>query len=238
MAPDQPLIELSAIVKDYHALRPLRVEEFRLNPREHVAMLGVDAPAAETLVNLITGAVLPDRGRVLLFGRDSASVADSAEWLALADRFGIVSLRAVLLQELTVAQNLAMPFSLDIEPLGAALRARAIEAGREAGLEDAVWDQRVSEIGAASRLRLRLARALALNPDVVLLEHPTVELGTHERAAAAGVVRAVLDRRGVAGLALTADKEFARAFASRVLSLNGASGRLSVERQGWFSRRV
>ena len=56
------------------------------------------------------------RGEVRVFGRPTSAIADSADWLATVDRFGIVSERAVLLEALTVVQNLAMPFTLEIEP--------------------------------------------------------------------------------------------------------------------------
>jgi hypothetical protein len=66
---------------------------------------------------MATGASLPDRGDVRLFGRSTSAIADSADWLSVVDRFGIVSSRAVLLDALTVVQNLAMPFTLEVDPL-------------------------------------------------------------------------------------------------------------------------
>ena len=77
---------------------------------------GFDQPSAEVFVNLATGATLPDAGDVSVFGRPTTAIDDSADWLATVDRFGIVSERAVLLDALTVIQNLAMPFTLEIEP--------------------------------------------------------------------------------------------------------------------------
>jgi len=235
-SPAAPLLELSSIVKDYHGLRPLRIERFALDAGDLVAIAGLDAASAEAFVNIATGAALPEQGRITLFGRNSASITDSADWLSLVDRFGIVSTRAVLLDQLSVVQNLAIPFSLDIDPLGDALRARAAAAGREAGLSDADFDRRVADVDAAARLRVRVARALALDPAIVLLEHPSAELPREESARLGAEIRETLARRGVAGLALTADAEFSRAFASRILTLHGGSGRLSDARRGWLGR--
>ena len=231
------LLHLSAIVKDYHNLRPLRIDDLALDRGGHVAILGLDRPAAEVLVNLVTGATLPDTGTVNLFGRSSAAIADGTEWLAIVDRFGIVSARAVLLDSLSVAQNLAMPFSLDIEPLVGELRGRAIGAGREVGLEDAHWDRAAAELPPAARVRLRLARALALDPAIVLLEHPTADVARDEVVSLGGEIRAILERRGVAALTLTADPEFASAVAETVLALDPATGRLAPRRRRWFGRR-
>ena len=231
----EPLVELTSIVKDYRGLRPLRLDRLTIAPGEQVAILGIDGAAAEVLVNLLTGAALPDRGSVRLFGRDSASIGGSEEWLALVDRFGILSARAVLLEALTVAQNLAVPFSLDIEPLAAELRARAVAAGREVGLGDLDWERRVSSLDGAGRVRVRLARALALDPAIVLIEHPTADVPREDAGPLARDVRALLERRGAAGLALTADPAFAAA-SSRVLQFDPAGGRLVEQKRGWLSR--
>ncbi len=109
-----PIAELLEVSKDYHALRPLRIARLAIAPRDRVALLGLDQTAAEVLVNLITGATLPDHGDVRVFGRSTAAIADSQAWLALLDRFGIASERAVLLDHLSLIQNLCVPFSLDI----------------------------------------------------------------------------------------------------------------------------
>jgi ribose transport system ATP-binding protein len=231
------LLDLCSVVKGYHGLRPLRIERFTLHPGEQLAIVGIDQGAAEVLINLLTGAVLPDSGTVNLFGQSSASIADSAEWLAMVDRFGIVSLRSVLLERLSVAQNLAVPFSLDIEPLPDALRERAVRAGREVGLAEDQWDAPVAAIGPAARLRLRLARALALDPAVVLLEHPSADVTRNEAPLLGRDIRSVLERRGAAGLTLTADPDFAAAVAPRVLLSDPSTGRLAERRRGWLGLR-
>ena len=84
---------------------------------------------AETFVNLVTGATLPDRGEVTIFGRPTTAIDDSADWLSVVDRFGIVSERAVLLDALSVIQNLSIPFTLDIDPPPDDVRERADPAG-------------------------------------------------------------------------------------------------------------
>ncbi len=86
---------------------------------ERVALAGIDAGGAEVMLNLVTGASLPDEGEVRVFGRRTADVSDGDEWLASLDCFGIVSERAVLLEGATLTQNLALPFTLEIDPVPA-----------------------------------------------------------------------------------------------------------------------
>ena len=221
-----PVFELTGVTKNYGALRPLRVEQLTLSPGDQVALLGFDQPAAEVLINLLTGASLPDTGLVRVFGRSTADIADSAEWLTTLDRFGIVSERAALLEAMSVIQNMAMPFSLEIEPPPPDIVRQATALAAEAGLHQSVLAQRVGDLDAASRMRVRLGRALAFNPGVLLLEHPSARLLRQDVVHFAIDVRAVAERRSIATLTITADAEFAGAVSVRALVLEPSTGRL------------
>src|SRR5436190_1306048 len=111
-----PVLELTGVTKAYGALRPLRLERLAMSAGDQVALMGLDQPATEVLINLLTGASLPDTGEVRIFGRSTSEITDSTDWLSTLDRFGIVSERAALLEPMTVIQNMAVPFSLEIEP--------------------------------------------------------------------------------------------------------------------------
>jgi ABC-type transporter Mla maintaining outer membrane lipid asymmetry ATPase subunit MlaF len=223
-----PIVELQDISKRYGALRPLRVEHLEVAPGEQVAIIGPDQPAAEVLIGLITGGSLPDAGEVRVFGRSTTDVTTGDEWLASLDRFGIVTDRAALLEALTALQNLAVPFSLDIEPPPEPVRERAAALGAELLLGSAVHAVRAGDLDGSGRLRLRVARALAFDPALVLLEHPSTSVPPREVAAVARDIRAALVRRGAASLTVTADRAFAMSIASRVLVLDPATGRLKA----------
>jgi len=233
------VLELTDVIKDYRGLRPLRIQQLSVAAGDATAIVGVDQPMAETFVNLATGATLPDRGEVKVFGRATSSINDSAEWLAFVDRFGIVSERAVLLGELTVIQNLAMPFTLEIEPPPEDVRMSAEQLAHEVGLPEASWRRPVTELNAAGRMRVRFGRALALDPAILLLEHPTATVAREDTLPLGRSIRVVAERRGVATLTLTADRDLAAAIATRVLTLEPASGLLKERRHlGWFGRRL
>ena len=228
------VLEFAGASKAYGGLRPLRIAELRVQAGDTVALLGFDQPTAEVFVNLATGATLPEAGDVSVFGLPTRAIEDSADWLATVDRFGIVSERAVLLDALTVIQNLAMPFTLEIEPPPDQVRARAEVLAREVGLPDTSWNQPVAALDAAGWLRVRLGRAIALDPAILLLEHASARLPRGEVALLGARLRAVAEGRHIALVALTADEAFARAVARRILTLEPATGRLKEPRRGWF----
>jgi ABC-type lipoprotein export system ATPase subunit len=234
-----PALELTDISKAYGGLRPLRVQQLTVSAGECVALLGFDQPMAEVLVNLVTGAALPDRGTVTVFGRLTSAIVDSAEWLAFVDQFGIVSDRAVMLEGMTALQNLALPFTLEIEPPPEEARMQAERLAREVGLSDGALSTPMANLDGAARVCVRLARAVALNPALLLLEHPTAAVDAGRVAWLGSRIRAVADGRGAAILAVTADPLFAESLSGRTVQLDPATGRLSARGRGrWFGRRL
>ena len=225
------MLEFAGVAKTYGGLRPLRIAELHVAAADRVALLGFDQPSAEVFVNLATGATLPDAGDVRISGRSTRSIDDPADWLSTVDRFGIVSDRAVLLDGLTVIQNLAMPFTLDIEPPAEDIRRRAVALAEQVGLDAASLDRPVAELPPAGLVRIRLGRALALDPAVVILEHPTAEIPPEAAAELAAECRTI----SAATITLTADAGFAEAASRRCLTLDPATGRLA-QRTGWLSR--
>lgn len=227
------LLRVTGVTKQYGGLRPLRIEQLEVADGDRLAILGFDQPSAEVFVNLITGATLPDQGEIAIFDRPTAAIVDSADWLSTIDRFGILSPRAVLLDAMSVIQNLAVPFTLDIEPPPADVRERAEALAREAGIAERDWPMAIAQLSDAVRARVRLARAVALDPALLLVEHASAGVPRPDVKALGRAIRDVAAHRGAALLAATADPEFARSVADRVLTLEPATGRLT-ERRGWF----
>jgi len=237
MADSDPLIELSGVTKDYRALRPLRVQQLLVRAGEAVVLLGMDAAMSEVLINLITGAQLPDSGDVRVFGRPTSAVATVDDWVADLDRFGLISDRAVLVEQFTTEQNLAMPLSLEIEHLTPALREQIRALANEVGLTDQELKARTAALPPAAQVRLRLGRALALGPRVLLAEHPNASLPDVELTRFASDLARITATRGLASLITTVDSTFASALTDRVLRFEPASGLLRPASgwRRWFS---
>jgi ABC-type transporter Mla maintaining outer membrane lipid asymmetry ATPase subunit MlaF len=232
----EAVLRIDKITKAYHGLRPLRIASLVLMPGERVSISGVDAAAAELLVSLITGAALPDEGHVWTFGTRTADIADADQWLSWLDQFGIVSERGVLLESATLLQNLALPFTLEIDPVPADVQQRVEQLARECALPVAALTTVVGELSAEVRVRAHLARAIAMSPKLLIVEHPTARVADTERGTLAADIARVCDARHLAALAITNDDRFANALTARTLKLDAATGELRPLKRGWFSR--
>jgi predicted ABC-type transport system involved in lysophospholipase L1 biosynthesis ATPase subunit len=228
------LLEIRAIVKDYQALRPLRIRELNVHAGDVVSLGGIDAPAAEIFVHLVTGAMLPEEGDISLFGQLTRSITDGDAWLQSLDGVGIISGRAILIEAFSILQNVAMPFSLDVDPINPAVLPKAIAVAREAGLDAATWERPVGGTSAEAQMRAHVARALAQDPRLVIAEHPTATLPRDAVASFGADLARIARTRGIALVALTADETFAAALGGRRLILVGASGELKAP--GAFDR--
>ena len=222
------LLDIRALVKDYQALRPLRMRELAVSRGQTLNLAGFDAPAAEMFVHLVTGAALPDEGDVTLFGTNTRAIGDAEAWLRALDGLGLVSHRAVLVDMLTVLQNVAMPLTLEIEPIAAALRPRVEALAREAGLDEATWDRPLGQVDAETNLRVRLARAVAPDPVLIIAEHPSAALPREAVPRLARDIARVALARGAALVSLTADPEWVRHAGGQVLTLRPGTGELTT----------
>lgn len=220
------LVDVRNLVKDHQALRPLRLRTLSVAAGDIVSLSGLDLHGAEALVHLLTGAMLPDVGVVRLFGHDTRAIPDGDAWLRSLDGLGLVSPRAVLIEAFTALQNIAMSFTLEVDPIDPRVGPQAAALAREAGLDAALADRPVGSLPPGAKIRTHMARALALAPKLVIAEHPTSALPRNEVTALARDLSHIVRARGLGLLVLTADDEFARVLGGVRRTLDAATGTL------------
>lgn len=238
MTDARPLIDIEGVSKQYGGLRPLRVRRLTVGATDRLALAGLDAPAAETLVHLITGASVPDEGVVRIDGRDTREIATDTDWLASLDRFGMVTARAVLIGPLPIEQNLALPLTLSIDPMAPDVRATVERLADQVGLARERLTAAASTLSAEELVRMHLARAMAAGPALLLLEHPTAGVDdAASREELGRTLRAATEATGIGWLAITADPAFVRGSAARQLTLKPATGEVTGD-GGWWRRLI
>ena len=228
-----PIIRIAGLRKQFGGLRPLRINALSVAAGDRITLHGLDAENAEMLTLLITGASLPDEGTVSIAGRDTRDIQTDTEWLTSLDVFGMVTTRAALMDSVAIEGNMALPFTLSIDPLMPEVRREVESLAKEVELPLGLLPEPVSILGEAERARVHLARALALKPQVLLLEHPTAKLRPEDAAAFGRLLSSIGERRDLSWLAISEDAAFASRAGGRHCRLLPATGEICPVRRSW-----
>jgi putative ABC transport system ATP-binding protein len=185
-----------------------------LRPGETVAVTGESGVGKSTLLNLIAGLDAADAGRIVIEGRELASLDDDALTDLRRDRIGFVFQAFHILPHLTLAQNVALPLAL----AGKADLARAEEMLAAVGLAGR-GDDYAAQLSGGELQRVAIARALVHRPALILADEPTGNLD-HETADKILALLLEAARNSGAALLLVTHSRHAASLADRALSLS------------------
>ena len=173
----KPLLDATGVAKNYGAVAALRNASLSVLPGEVHALMGANGAGKSTLVKILTGAMRADAGRILIRG-EARDVHSPAE----ARRAGLVSVyqEPALIPDLDVASNLRLT-QTPLEPFR--------DWVRELGVPDLDLRDTARDIPLAVLRVLDLARALAIEPDVLLLDEMTAALPANLAERVLDVVR-------------------------------------------------
>jgi ABC-2 type transport system ATP-binding protein len=206
------MLTINGLRKTYKDLVAVNDVSFTLEPGQLVGLLGPNGAGKTTTVSMIAGLVTPDRGDVLIGGHRLSGDTDPAK-----RRIGLVPQDLALYEELTARDNLRF-FGALYDLKGAALD-RAIAAALDlVELADRVRD-RVSTFSGGMKRRLNLAAGLLHDPDILLLDEPTVGVDPQSRNAIFDNLE-VLKKRGKALLYTTHYMEEAERLADRIIVID------------------
>lgn len=186
------------------------------------ALLGRSGSGKTTLLRTVNALVRPSSGRVLIGGRDVAG----QDLVALRRSIGYVIQETGLFPHMSVDRNIGM--ALELAGKGRdALRAKAAEMLQRAGLQADLLSRYPWQLSGGQRQRVGLARALASDPKVLLMDEPFGALDPLTRAEMQTMLRDLLARVGVTTLIVTHDLEEALYLADRVVLLE--AGRIVAD---------
>lgn len=161
--------------KGFDGQQVLRGINLTVETGRTVVIVGASGSGKTVLVSMFVGLTAPDSGTILVFGEDVTRFSTEAEWNMLRMRIGFVFQGSALYDSMTVGENVAFPLRHHTNLPARELEERVMEKLRLVGLEDAV-DKLPSQISGGMQKRAGLARALALDPDLVIYDEPTAGL--------------------------------------------------------------
>lgn len=216
--PAEPVLAVEGVSVDFGPQQVLRDITLEIPAGQTLVVLGESGCGKTVLLKTLIGLVRPSRGEVRFEGRSLAGLPDR-ELAQLRTRYGFVFQNAALFDSLTIADNIAFPLR-EHTRIGAAETAGIVdELLAEVGLPRSAARKKPVQLSGGMRKRAGLARALALDPPVLLYDEPTTGLDPIMSDVINELILKVRARDGVTSVVVTHDMHTARKVADRIIML-------------------
>ncbi len=212
-----PLLRVDRLAVRFGSQRVLRDISLDLAAGETLAVIGESGCGKTVLLKSMIGLIRPSGGEVLFEGRSLARMNDR-QLAHLRTRYGFVFQGAALFDSLTIADNIAFPLREHTRIPLAEIREIVAALVDEVGLPRSVLAKKPVELSGGMRKRAGLARALALDPTLVLYDEPTTGLDPIMTDVINELILRVR-RPNVTSVVVTHDMNTARKVADRVIML-------------------
>lgn len=218
----EPVIELEGLAKTFAGRPVLRGIDLALERGEIFTLLGGSGSGKSVLLKHIVGLLRPDAGRLRIDGRDTAGLRER-DWVGIRRRIAYIFQGAALFDSLTVGENVAYGLREHRSGSEREIAARVAVCLASVGLAGSE-SRMPAELSGGMRKRVAIARAIALEPEVLLYDEPTTGLDPANARRIGLLIRELRRDLGVTSVIVTHDLELAFAISDRVALLAG--GRL------------
>ncbi len=167
------------------------------------AIMGPSGTGKTTLLQLITRQLTPDRGQIVVDGVDIATLSQS-ELYELRRRFGVLFQRGALLTDISVFENVAFPIREHTRMPDSLIRQVVLTKLHAVGLRGAA-DLMPAELSGGMARRVALARAIAMDPDILLYDEPFVGLDPISMGVIVKLVDQISDALDITSIVVSHD---------------------------------
>ena len=213
-----PLLEVDRLSVQFGRQQVLRDISISVSLGETLVILGESGCGKTVLLKNMIGLVRPTRGEVRFEGTSLASMR-GRELARLRTRYGFVFQQAALFDSLTIFDNIAFPLREHTRISREEIREIVHSLLAEVGLPESVGLKKPAELSGGMRKRAGLARALALDPQLILYDEPTTGLDPIMSDVVNELILKVSERPGVSSVVVTHDMNTARKVADRIIML-------------------
>jgi len=231
----KPLLTAAHLVKDYGRSRIIDDVSLEIFPGETLGLVGESGSGKSTIARLLLRLIEPTSGAIHF--RNGSEIIDlravsAAEMRRLRRRLAIVfqDPYAALDPRMTVRQTLAEPFAIHREEPPQGVDARLRELLDEVGLDESALGRYPHEFSGGQRQRINIARALALRPELLVLDEPVSALDVSVGAQVINLLRDLQAKYGLACLFISHSMPLVRYLCDRVMVMQ--RGRI-VESGTW-----
>jgi len=173
-ATEKPLIEVNDVHKSFATNHVLRGLNLAVRPGESMVVIGGSGTGKSVLIKCIIGILSPDRGNIFVAGQDIGSLKEK-DLYQLRKKFGMLFQAGALFDSMKVWENVGFGLLQHTTLSKKEVKKRAIEKLNLLGLHQ-IEDLMPSELSGGMRKRVSLARAIAMEPEILLYDEPTTGL--------------------------------------------------------------
>jgi phospholipid/cholesterol/gamma-HCH transport system ATP-binding protein len=216
--PESPMLEIDDVSVQFGSQPVLRDISLTIPAGETLVILGESGCGKTVLLKTLIGLVRPTRGEVRFEGQSLGRMTER-QLATIRTRYGFVFQGAALFDSLTIADNIAFPLR-EHTRIGEREIAEIVESLLlEVGLPRSAARKKPVQLSGGMRKRAGLARALALDPPLVLYDEPTTGLDPIMSDVINELILRVRAREGVTSIVVTHDMQTARKVADRIIML-------------------
>ncbi len=223
---EEAAIIVASVHKSFGTQVVLDGVSFQVRRGETLAFLGRSGTGKSVLLKILVGLEVPDSGTASLLGTDMANATEK-ELKAVRLRMGFLFQHAALYDSLTVAENVAFPLEHHRRDLSQEDRARKVDALlEEVGLAGH-GSKMPANISGGMQKRAGLARALAMDPVILLLDEPTAGLDPISSGEIDELILGLQRQHRLASIVVTHDMLSARTMATRIALMH--KGKITIQ---------
>ena len=216
------LVEVKNLSVRFGTQHVLRNINLSIPAGQTLALLGESGCGKTVLMKSIIGLIPPTRGEIIFDGEDINGLNDR-QLSHLRLRFGFVFQNAALFDSMTIGQNVAFPLRQHGRFTNSQIREMVLSRLSEVGLPDSVVFKKPAELSGGMRKRVGLARALIMNPEIIMYDEPTTGLDPIMSDVINELIIRTRRRNPVTSIVVTHDMHTARKVADRIVMLMPAS---------------